>query len=464
MEKTDVKTTIGTLKELTENPAILQLCDVILNTVDIAEIPGIFSRVYRIRKKIQKHWDPKIGTIPRDEFLIATFYTADVCTICGGAYFTGGVVCPDCLKKHTTQCPHCGSYITTEESMLDAGYSRARYAWKNGVLTPVCSSCYSHKYKKCDCCGKIRHMAELHPGTNNRVFCDVCIIKRDVILCSGCAEYIMKTDAIYGKCQKCTLSVKKKKAHINGHWSKPRPVFISLNPTFTPIGVELEVDGGQYTDQLLEYLGTLENMLYLETDGSLYQNGLEIITYPCDLEFHKQLIPYAQMFKEIKTAGYKSHDTTTCGIHTHIGKSAFGGSPGTQNKAINRMIYLVEKFRAQFKKFSRRESFHYCEFANLYQPGITVKDLSANYRRRNQQSRYMAINLQNRNTVEFRIFRGTLDLKSYFAILELVDYLPKYVTKHKKDDHYYSMTWTDFISEIPRTHANLKEYLIQRAI
>lgn len=67
------------------------------------------------------------------------------------------------------------------------------------------------------------------------------------------------------------------------------------------LGIELEIDNGGQNETNAQYIidfmnSTTENV-YCKHDGSL-NDGFEIVTHPCTIEYHKQL-PYKELFKEL---------------------------------------------------------------------------------------------------------------------------------------------------------------------
>ena len=56
--------------------------------------------------------------------------------------------------------------------------------------------------------------------------------------------------------------------------------------------------------------------------------------------------------------------------------------------------------------------------------------------------RYYAVNLSNDDTIEFRLFRGTLNPNSFFATLELVNAIVCY---SRSDESIDRMTWDDLL-------------------
>ena len=73
--------------------------------------------------------------------------------------------------------------------------------------------------------------------------------------------------------------------------------------------------------------------------------------------------------------------------------------------------------------------------------------------------RYTCVNLQNTDTIEFRIFRGTLKLNTLFATLQLVDRICD-VAISLSDDDLKAMSWTTFVSgcQAPELVRYLKEH------
>ena len=65
-------------------------------------------------------------------------------------------------------------------------------------------------------------------------------------------------------------------------------------------------------------------------------------------------------------------------------------------------------------------------------------------------NRYVAVNLLNSNTIEFRLFRGTLKLNTILATLQLVD------------SGLQALSWSEFVSGIE--YPELIQYLKERRL
>jgi len=218
---------------------------------------------------------------------------------------------------------------------------------------------------------------------------------------------------------------------INDHDLKPTPIFYQTkndieNPLY--MGFELEVDKGGYDFKVASNVcEMLDNKVYCKSDGSL-NDGLEIVSYPATMNYHtEQKETYEKVFKYLMDNHYKSHDTTTCGFHIHINKNFFGNNEKEIDLNIAKILYIFEKYWDNFKTFSRRSEDKLNDWARRYNLDIK-KDLIANLERaKDEDERYFAVNLTNRMTIEFRMFKGTLNIDTFIATLQLIDCICNFV-------------------------------------
>jgi hypothetical protein len=208
--------------------------------------------------------------------------------------------------------------------------------------------------------------------------------------------------------------------------------------------IELEVDHGGEKDniakQVIDFMNYIvDDNVYCKHDGSL-DNGFEIVTHPCTLEYHRQL-PYQDLFKYLTDKGYKSHDTTTCGLHIHFNRNFFGKSKLEQDLCISKLLYLFEKNWGKVEKIARRSANRYAVRCNLYDNESPI-DL---YAKSKDTEKYCAINLEHRDTVEIRIFKGTLKYETFINTLEFVN---KMVHIAKDTDIYniQNVTWDNIVT------------------
>jgi hypothetical protein len=92
----------------------------------------------------------------------------------------------------------------------------------------------------------------------------------------------------------------------------------------------------------------------------------------------------------------------------------------TQDEVIDNILIIMETFKDELTSFSRRDSHRLRQWAKfLTDDGEVVKKSKIDSKKK--YSRYQALNLTNDNTIEFRIFKSTTDLKTFVATVELVD-------------------------------------------
>ena len=79
-------------------------------------------------------------------------------------------------------------------------------------------------------------------------------------------------------------------------------------------------------------------------------------------------------------------------------------------------------------------------------------------------NRYTCVNLTPSETIEFRIFRGTLKYNTIIATLQLVECLCD-VAAALSDDEVKGLTWSEFVSRLYEdTTPELIQYLKERRL
>lgn len=228
-------------------------------------------------------------------------------------------------------------------------------------------------------------------------------------------------------------------------------------------GVELEIDGaGEYdsnADKILAIGNHDEPRVYCKHDGSL-DEGFEIVSHPATLDSHMHSFPWEQMMNAAVSMGYRSHQATTCGLHVHISRDAFGRTKQAQEAAIARLLFFVEKHWNELLKFSRRTNRQLERWAARYGYKDTPKEMM-DHAKSYHYGRYTCVNLTNTETVEIRIFRGTLKYNTFIATLQLVNRLCD-VAIYLTDSELHAMSWSDFTAGI--TEPELIQYLKERRL
>ena len=235
---------------------------------------------------------------------------------------------------------------------------------------------------------------------------------------------------------------------------KPDPIIMRRNRETAralTFGVELECDGGDISKRLAttDKINALTDRIYCKKDGSL-DTGFEMVSHPGTLQHHMYELPWNGVCNKAKKAGFTSHDAGTCGLHIHVGREQLGTTDEERDRTIRKCIVIMNRYWTEIIKYTRRSRmtinrWAQCNPVDGYTPTTEITDAWAERRiptHRNNGNRYMAINCENRGTIEFRIFRGTLKRDTLIAAIQLVSNICEYAMTHTWDEIQMS-TWLD---------------------
>lgn len=189
------------------------------------------------------------------------------------------------------------------------------------------------------------------------------------------------------------------------------------------LGVELEVEMADRHTACMEKAGQLNELInegivgrnvFFERDGSL-SNGFEIITHPQSLPAHRAMWRWLQNKAAIK--GLMSHKSTSCGLHVHVNRDSL------TKLQIAKMVAFVNN--PENKDFMTALARRYGELSGY----CRIKSANAKVKPPVSSDRYEAVNVTPRQTIEFRIFKGTLKYESLVAALEFVHALCEYTAR-----------------------------------
>lgn len=264
-----------------------------------------------------------------------------------------GNVCVRCAQSDRwTLCGDCDRYTETEDTV-----------WSEYMDRAICDRCYNRSWHYCETCDDIvPDDADCHDDCDDD--CD-----------TGGAE-------------------------VHGYCYKPSPWFYTTDgPAQTPepgtlyLGLELETEIGHDRSAL----GDVDDRwshCYLKHDGSL-SDGVEIVTHPGTLDYHRSVD--WSVLDDLRRSGFRSWDTTTCGIHVHLSRDAFAGP----SHLWRFTAFILRNDDAVCRFAGRRSTWARFERAELGGTIVAaVKGKPCN--------RYVAVNHTNDATVEVRVFRGSL--------------------------------------------------------
>ena len=335
--------------------------------------------------------------------------------------FDGQTLCEDCFEELTTTCDRCGDRIWRNNSVGDSD-------------TVLCEDCFDEYYHHCADCGRLIHNDD---------------------------TYYADDDSEEPYCCNCIDS---HRGGIQSYYYKPAPIFHGDGPRY--LGVELEIDdGGEYgstAEKLMAIGNRAADNIYIKHDGSLNE-GMEIVTHPMTLTYHRQQMPWQEIAQKALELGYYSHRAETCGLHVHVNRNSFGETEEEQEEAIARILFFVENHWNELLRFSRRTKRQLEKWASRYGRKDSPKEV-LDSAKKSCAGRYTCVNLTNYDTIEFRIFRGTLKTNTLIATLELVEELCS-VAVSLSDEGMAELTWTEFVSKLsPNKYPELIQYLKERRL
>lgn len=324
-------------------------------------------------------------------------------------------------------CAHCG------EPILNGASGRNR---DGGAICFYCRNNYYY----CENCNVLILRGEHLNGANGGIYCSYeCVNERE--------PYDFTSELAYN--------------------AKPPLNFLgSNNKNALFMGVEVEVDGGSDKGDCIYDLSKITKDVYCKHDGSL-EYGFEFVSHPSTLRYHKKNLKYDELISKCEEYGFKSHDVNTTGLHVHVNRCFFGEKAG---ECALKLEILMERFWPEILNFSRRNEVKAERWAKrrYYIDSEVYKRLNEhdirNYIADMSMDRYTAINTTNLNTIEFRIFKGTLNKETIFATLEFVDLLCRFV-KSASFDTVKNISWEELFAPINQNkYKELKNYIKERGL
>lgn len=354
------------------------------------------------------------------------------------------------MNEKTQPCTHCG-----------AMHPRVNLTWMGSA--ELCPECLQRYTVCCDCCGERIWMANDY-GTHYLHLCASCRAD-NYVTCENCGALIPQEDAHYNDeyeayCDSCYE--RGYGGTIHNYSYKPEPIFYGDGPLY--LGVELEVDeAGKDNINAVQALRAFnqENVYgYVKSDGSL-NDGFELVTHPCTLETHLQQVPWRETLEALRGMGYRSHAPGTCGLHVHVSRKALGKDVYEQEETIAKLLYIFERFWQEILRFSRRTESQINHWAARYGYKDCGEEILKEAKH-GANGRYACINLTNTDTIEFRVFRGTLKYNTVIATLQFVANLCR-VAISLPEYRIQEFSWPALIEALTQDNCpELVQYLKER--
>ena len=306
----------------------------------------------------------------------------------------------------------------------------------------------SHKdksnYAACESCGEYHELFELRSvwgydgnGYNRTAhyFCRDCVDTYSRTCCDCNNRFLPRNINSDGRCPTCARQARNLiRSYHNSHYRRPNFYGSTRDNMYPYMGFELETENiDEDDDRAIDCAYNVHQILgdefvNTERDGSL-NCGFETISQPATLQFHASMEDkYRTLMDNYHEYGMES--TTNCGMHVHFNRNYF-----TSEDNLVNLFTIFNKFWDNIVEFSRRNTEQIERWAR--KPDDDVEEAIIE-----NENRYIAINLTNTNTIEFRIFASTTDYDTFMKTLTFVNNIvmfSKYATKEQIDD----LSWED---------------------
>lgn len=351
----------------------------------------------------------------------------DICSVCTTEHDVDdlitteydSLVCGDCVMT----CERCDSVGTINDCFHTVD---GNDTW--------CESCTERRAHWCERCEEYDSGTSFYISDAQESWCEGCA-DAAAYWCDDCDEY--NADG----CDRCSDDPVSSNGSrlIHDYSYRPDAIFHSTDKDERLFfGIEIEVEAKDDLRASAEYAHQLESMdlAYLKHDGSL-NNGFEIVTHPMSHDYFKNeagdFFAVMEGLRSQQGIRVKSWDTRTCGLHIHISRTGF--SSGSHMHRFLNLVYSNPMF---YSTLAGRTSEQWAKFDDIYRREykrdangerifnedtgyeiITKRTFKHKLDMERNSDRYSAVNTLNRETLEMRIFRGSVNGDTIKSQLDL---------------------------------------------
>ena len=240
------------------------------------------------------------------------------------------------------------------------------------------------------------------------------------------------------------------------------------------IGVELEFDSDKRGLELAPFRDACAKLLaeredtdhyFIEKDSSLLY-GFEIVTQPHSVEEMKKFFTkFSEVFPQLMELG-ATDEAHRAALHVHVSRESFGKTAEERMENIAKIICFIANNADDWRQAGRRKEFRKCDVRT----DLNTKEAALAYvqetegiplLQRRKIDRYVAINLRNKNTVEFRTMQTTFVLETIFAEIDFVMHLVHRAKELSWEDVLNGKKWFENVAENVATYLKSREAFVQ---
>ncbi len=357
--------------------------------------------------------------------------------------------CTDCVVV----CEHCDEHTLAEDAYNDGH-------------TVVCPDCYSDCYCTCEDCDRIINSDYINCVSSDTYVCQSCVERGDYRYCEIDGEWHYSDCSCDGCCEEDESSI-----HIHSYGYEPDTMFHDDRdiPHMRPkrrefyFGAEIEMNTRQDWSDVHEaaefVVGNISSdLVYLKEDSSI-GTGFEFVTHPMTLDYWRDKFPW-DTYEKLADMNMLAWNSVgrKCGLHINISRAAF-----VAPSHLSKFLLFVYRNEDELVKFAGRRSEDYANFTYSERKLFVQHGKGDTY-----GMRHVAVNCQNSNRIEFRIFRPSLKRDTIISTIELCHALAHFTSIVTCNDVYNNrLTFDGFVEwlksgDTPTTYERLLSRIDKR--
>lgn len=310
----------------------------------------------------------------------------------------GDTLCDECVKVYS-ECEHCEKLAVTEEMIevrITNGYRNRTEMW--------CPDCLENDGFKCHSCSDHFNCTAEHRVWGDS-YCQDCYFDtfRE---CARCGDTCVADEMHYVErldedvCHHCYPRYRRENTYVGRYHGSDRPALRFIGNGPLRFGMELECPTEEIADDSEAIHDALSDHCWMEEDGSV--DGFEIISHPHSLE---EIRRYAFRLSRTLSGTSVENDGDGCGIHIHVTRNAI--SRMAQLKMAT-FVNLPENKDFILKVARRNETTYW---------NLNPAQVGENFAR---GCHYNAVNFDNVETIEFRLFQSSTRVTNILGYIEFV--------------------------------------------
>ena len=427
----------------------------------------------------KEHWDQvytfgsKCGVITKKRY---TYELED-----------GKRLCQHCFDESYYQCEDCGKvYPISEKIELEINSSKRI----------VCKRCSERNYTECRKCRTLVRRDSLNSiiyrkkdGSKEEIHCCEKCIQKVAHKCDHCGSWFSKNIPFHDEdvCDKCYYQ-RGGIIHQYSYKPKIKPQKAAAESDELLFGTELEIElkfnnrSSEYTDSdnnawsisttggdfnvdykryiAFEIDNAIPGFFYQKSDGSI-NFGMEVVSHPATLEFwHSQEEKIENLFKFLRDEGCEGDAASTVGMHIHVTRNQMN------RPHQNGFAAFVYSHKNKIEKLAGRKSNGYTKMIPIPKEVDSSNEKDLERKIIDNHDRYSAVNWNNRQTVELRMFQSTLNTNRFLANIEFSHALYHYSKEHSVLECINDTSWQSFCTFVDNKdeYKLLKEMMTEKSL